>query len=111
MRDIDNLELRVEDNGNIIRDNQNSIRFIEESKPPLGTILAWVSKATPEQTENIINELPTGWMKCDGGLIASESPWAGYHTPNLNGEGRFLRGGSPDDSNTFHDDMFQVESN
>ena len=45
-------------------------------------------------------------MRCDGSPIPSPSPWEGFLTPNLNGEGRFLRGGNPDQVLSFQDDMF-----
>ena len=32
--------------------------------------------------------------RCDGSVIPQPSPWAGQRTPNINGENRFLRGGS-----------------
>jgi len=60
-------------------------------KYPLGTILSWVPKplpATPHQ-----ETIPDGWVYCDGGVIP-KGVWAGQKTPNLNGEGRFLRGGT-----------------
>ena len=38
--------------------------------------------------------LPSGWVYCDGSIIPDPSIWRGMRTPNLNGEKRFLRGGS-----------------
>jgi hypothetical protein len=50
--------------------------------------------------------IPYGWMKCDGSLI-DKGPWKNFVTPNLNGEGRFLRGGTPLE---MQDDAFQVST-
>ena len=51
--------------------------------------------------------LPEGWVPCDGTLIEEPSIWAGLHTPNLNGENRFLRGGAPADVLKTEEDSFQ----
>ncbi len=48
--------------------------------------------------------LPDGWMKCDGSTI-DMGPWKTFTTPNLNGENRFLRGGTPLE---MQEDAFQV---
>ena len=50
-----------------------------------------------------------GWQSCDGSLIR-EGPMKGKSTPNLNGEGRFLRGGNVQSSWSFQDDMVQDHS-
>ena len=49
-------------------------------------------------------------MRCDGTLIpnTNESIWAGKTLPDLNGERRFLRGGS--DSNVLTMEEAQLES-
>ena len=39
--------------------------------------------------------------RCDGSTITAPSPWAGEMTPDINGESRFLRGGS---------DRYQLET-
>jgi len=52
--------------------------------------------------------IPDGWIRCDGSIIPAPSPWANLPTPNLNGEKRFLRGGSPAEILIVQDDMFQV---
>jgi len=72
---------------------------------PIGTIAAWVSK--PEQTQMDEEPLPDGWMKCDGSVIPPPSIWAGHNLPDLNGEKRFLRGGSYSDQLDTEDDMVQ----
>jgi len=53
---------------------------------PIGTVTAWLG------TYNASSMLPTGWERCDGHVIRS-GPLKGERTPNLNEEGRFLRGG------------------
>ena len=45
--------------------------------------------------------------RCDGTTITAPSPWAGEMTPNINGEGRFLRGGSDGDLLKREEDSLQ----
>ena len=59
---------------------------------PLGTIIPWVNK--PAKNSLHTEEIPDGWVLCNGSTIA-RGVWKGDTTPNLNGEGRFLRGGDP----------------
>ena len=74
-------------------------------KVPIGTILPWVLKLEGGQTVNI----PDGWMRCDGSTVLNHngSIWAGLILPNLNGERRFLRGGSDEDVLKLEDDQMQ----
>merc|ERR1712150_174413 len=51
--------------------------------------------------------LPEGWIRCDGSAIPEPSVWAGSHTPNLNGQRLFLRGGGDTEALVIEDDMFQ----
>ena len=74
------------------------------SDAPLGTITAWTPKIDLTSNDNI--DLPDGWLLCDGGII-DQGLWNGGRTPNLNSEGRFLRGGSIDEVLTMQDDSFQ----
>lgn len=54
---------------------------------PVGTIIAWYNYTG--------TYLPANWVKCNGGVVSdSDSPINGKAIPNLNGEKRFLRGGS-----------------
>lgn len=40
-------------------------------------------------------ELPESWLECDGSVVAdADSPLDGLTIPDLNGDGRFIRGGS-----------------
>merc|ERR1712126_563755 len=86
----------IKSQGKSIQANKNSIaatqaNILEMHVAPLGTITAWVNRPNLDgpHTEN----LPTGWIRCDGSVIPRPSPWAGQTTPNINGENRFLRGG------------------
>ena len=45
-------------------------------------------------------------MPCDGSLI-NKGPWTGGKTPDLNTEGRFLRGGSEEDVLELQEDQIQ----
>ena len=54
---------------------------------PIGSIIAWVKSMAG------IPPLPDGWVECNGQTLSDpESPLSGEVMPNLNGEGRFLRG-------------------
>lgn len=56
---------------------------------PIGTILAWHKNLTG------CPALPAGWVECNGGTLDNvDSPFHGQAIPNLNGDKRFLRGGS-----------------
>jgi len=81
----------------------NEINDIQES--PLGSIISWVYKPDTEAEHN--EALPPGWVRCNGDVIPSPSPWAGSTTPNLNGERRFVRGGSDDQALVLEDDTLQ----
>ena len=78
---------------------------IDGLRYPLGTILAWVSRLSSGSSTGI----PDGWLPCDGGLI-NKGPWKGLKTPDLNGQGRFLRGGSAAQLLTLEDHMVQDHS-
>lgn len=55
---------------------------------PVGSILAWHVDlmGTPP--------LPSSWQMCDGQMVTDPaSPYFGQTLPDLNGEGRYLRGG------------------
>ena len=45
-----------------------------------------------------------GWVLCDGSKIV-EGPLINTYTPNLNAEGRFLRGGAATSQWTYQDHM------
>ena len=53
-------------------------------------------------------DLPAGWMRCDGSEITDKnSIWHGHYVPDLNGDKRFLRGGSENDMLTEEEDQMQ----
>ena len=70
---------------------------------PLGTLSAWTPKNNKSSTAQ---DLPEGWLPCDGSVI-TKGPWAGGKTPDLNNEGRFLRGGNENDVLELQDDQIQ----
>ena len=82
------------------------ISVSELPEVPVGTILSWVVKVDNNGGE--IASLPDGWLRCDGSTIPAGSIWAGKTLPNLNGERRFLRGGSDSDVLTMEE--AQMES-
>lgn len=61
---------------------------------PLGTIIPWVIKPSLDTDDGLAADLPRGWLRCDGTTIPEPSLWHGSRTPNLNGDGLFLRGGA-----------------
>jgi len=67
------------------------------SELPLGTIIPWVIKPSLDTEDGLAADIPLGWVRCDGNVIPEPSIWHGSLTPNLNGEGLFMRGG-PDSS-------------
>jgi len=55
---------------------------------PVGAILAWHADMPGTSA------LPADWMQCDGQMVTDiDSPYFGLLLPDLNGEGRYLRGG------------------
>ncbi|TRZ64712.1 MAG: hypothetical protein D4Q79_00980 [Spirochaetia bacterium] len=56
---------------------------------PIGSIIAWHKSFTNTPA------LPSGWVEANGQVLSdSNSPYNGQTIPNLNGDARFLRGGS-----------------
>jgi len=106
---ISKLTSLIEDNAGAIQENKDNLEALETivsdlETAPLGTIVAWVNKAS--SGAHVVN-LPKGWVRCDGAAIPHPSVWAGKYTPNLNGEGRFLRGGSDSTVLKMEDDSFE----
>ncbi len=57
---------------------------------PIGAIVAWHKNMV-----GVPVQLPEGWMECNGQIIDDpQSPLHGQPLPDLNGDRRFLRGGS-----------------
>jgi len=74
----------------VLKQNQGFL-----SDLPLGTIIPWHRdmQIHPNSGNKYIPQLPAGWVKCDGRKLKDpESPFHGQVIPDLNGEGRFLRG-------------------
>ncbi|MCP4129739.1 MAG: tail fiber protein [bacterium] len=68
---------------------QNEITSLKEVSAPVGSIQAWDKNlaGTPD--------IPAGWVECNGQVVSdAESVYNGVAVPDLNSEGRFLRGGS-----------------
>jgi len=99
---IDTAEESIDENQQAIDELVTSVGHLPEV--PVGTILSWVSR-TKDAVETV--DLPDGWVRCDGGTIPHPSIWAGKYTPNLNGEKRFLRGGTDIDQLTLEEDQMQ----
>jgi len=69
--------------------NQVKLENMESNAAlPVGSIIAW--------HKTIYSTLPSNWVQCNGGNVpvGVGSPIEGAVIPNLNGEGRFLRGGN-----------------
>ncbi len=68
---------------------------------PIGSIIAWHKSLFASPI------LPEGWLECNGSVINDiASPFNGMTIPNLNNEGRFLRGSN--NSGTLQDDAVQA---
>lgn len=68
--------------------HQQMTSAIQVESAPVGSIVAWHTDlpGTPG--------LARGWEPCDGQLVTDpDSSYMGQLLPNLNGEGRYLRGG------------------
>ena len=86
------------------QEQDSAISDLQLDTFPLGTIIPWVNKPTPDTLHT--EEIPDGWVLCNGTTIA-EGVWKGDKTPNLNGEGRFLRGGDPHEVLNLEEHMVQ----
>jgi len=78
----------------------------EVVSPPLGTIIAWVTRPSNGTSDHV--DLPEGWVRCNGNLIPHPSIWAGLPTPDLNGGKKFLRGGSDSSELTMEDEKTRL---
>ena len=70
--------------------------------------MAWTPRLE-HQSEHSDLALPDGWLRCDGSRIPQPSIWAGKKSPDLNSEGRFLRGGYDRDALLKEGHMIQGE--
>ena len=86
-----------------LSDLQAQITELSTLIAPVGAIVAWHADmpGTPG--------LPDGWVSCNGGTVADPlSPLNGGNIPNLNTDGRFLRGGLV--SGAMQDDAMQTHT-
>ena len=106
-QEISDLSAELHASDNNLKEDINllSNQLDEIREMPLGSIISWVFK--PDMESEHTEALPLGWVRCNGDIIPSPSPWAGSNTPNLNGERRFLRGGSDDQALVVEDDSLQ----
>jgi hypothetical protein len=73
---------------------------LASGQEPIGTLVAWHKNLPGTPT------LPDGWVECGGQTVnVPGSPYDGQTLPDLNNEGRFLRGNAV--SGTLQDDAFQ----
>ncbi|MCP4137997.1 MAG: hypothetical protein GY754_43945 [bacterium] len=71
-----------------------------ESVVPVGAVIAW------HKSFSGVPAMPSNFVECDGSVISdADSTLNGQTLPDLNGEGRFLRGASS--SGTLQDDQVQ----
>lgn len=69
----------------VLKQNQGYLSTL-----PVGSIIAWHRDLLGKDGFH----LPPGWVPCDGQKLDDEESILNGHTiPNLNGEGRFIRGG------------------
>ena len=99
---INKQTIRIDENTANIVDITNNINTLNLA--PVGTILAWTPR--PNKDSNESKDLPDGWQECDGAEIV-DGIWKGQKTPNINGEGRFLRGAG-DKIKVLHTEEDQV---
>ncbi|MCP4133372.1 MAG: hypothetical protein GY754_20560 [bacterium] len=89
---IETLQIESNSHAASIGSLEESVKVIDvvsEMSAPVGTIIAWQKNMS--STPN----LPGTWVECNGQTITdADSVYYGMNTQNLNGEGRFLRGGS-----------------
>jgi len=81
---------------------------LKDTMMPVGSIMAWVNKPDKNTVSSDTIDIPIGWQRCDGSYIKKPSVWAGKQTPNLNGEKRFLRGGSDTDQLSKEEDQMKL---
>merc|ERR550517_519711 len=99
---VDALDVKVKEDEALL--DSLVVKIEELHEAPLGSITAWVTRPSSGGREA---SLPDGWQKCDGSIISAPSIWEGKVTPNLNGERRFLRGGSDADMLKLEEDQLQ----
>lgn len=84
----------------------NATDFLKNGEPllPIGSIIAWHRELLGGNGGE--PSVPFGWALCDGQTIEDpDSPLNGIQIPDLNGDGKFLRGGKK--SGTMQADQMQ----
>merc|ERR1719167_187981 len=108
-KDLIDLKKQMKDMSSCQReDDLEQKRTSDAVSPPLGSIIAWVTRPSTEVPRNMSIDLPEGWVRCDGNLIPHPSAWAGYTTPNINGLHKFLRGGADEAELTLEDETTKL---
>jgi len=100
-------DARLKDQDDRLNDQ---ISTLKDTMMPVGSIMAWVNKPDKNTVSSETIDIPLGWQKCDGSTIRKPSLWAGKQTPNLNGEKRFLRGGSDTDMLSKEEDQMKLST-
>jgi hypothetical protein len=79
---------QINSNFDAIKSSFQTVDKALERRPPVGAIIAWHKNLAG------VPALPEGWVEVNGQSIAdNDSPLNGVTLPDLNGQGRFLRGG------------------
>merc|ERR1719495_33082 len=108
-KDLIDLKNQMKDMSSCQRkDDLEQKRTSDAVSPPLGAIIAWVTRPSTEVPRNMSIDLPEGWVRCDGSMIPRPSAWAGYTTPNINGLHKFLRGGADEAELTLEDETTKL---
>ncbi|MCP4137413.1 MAG: hypothetical protein GY754_40980 [bacterium] len=86
-----------------LNEMRDEIKRLKSISSPVGSILAWHRDMASGTS------IPEGWVLCNGVQINDvDSIFDGMNTPDLNGGGRFLRGGAV--SGVEEDDMFAAHT-
>ncbi|MCP4137056.1 MAG: tail fiber protein [bacterium] len=79
---------------------QEQVNTLNTIVAPVGSIVAW-HKDMNIKSGASSPAVPEGWVECNGQTVSDgDSVYDGEAVPNLNGEGRFLRGSSISGTNT-----------
>ncbi len=98
---VPSFHARSADNSLNLNNKPASYYALAHAQTPLGSIVAWY-----KNFKNISTVFPDGWVEMNGQVIDdAESPFHGEFVPNLNGEKRFLRGGT--EAGVLEDDALQ----
>lgn len=77
------------------------------NQDPVGTIKWW-----HKSLSGVPQTLPWGWMECTGQTISdAESPIDGQTLPNINGDGRFIRGSNTSGNEQANQNLEHLHNN